>query len=191
MSTVTVKGGDEPYCLRSASDSDREDSENAETSQDFDANELLTTGEVARQAQTTLRTVRFYEEAELIQAVPRSTGGQRLFTRQELLKLKLIVDLRDAGLSLDEIKQLFALKAKASCAVTASEEMSGLLKHTVDDLQRKIIVLQRVQEELLSMIAQIANCKKCDDPAFPRACPQCPTISKHPVSRALRLLWKL
>ena len=80
---------------------------------------LLTTGDMARLGRSTLRTVRFYEEAGLLK-VARHEGGHRLFSETELHKLRLASDLREAGLSLSDIKTLFELKARCGSAEEAS-----------------------------------------------------------------------
>jgi len=61
------------------------------------AEDLLSTGDMARLTGNTLRTVRFYEEAGILHPERRSTGGHRLFTHAELERLQLISDLRAAG----------------------------------------------------------------------------------------------
>ena len=55
---------------------------------------------MARLSESTLRTVRFYEQEGLIEPERRSACGHRLFSGRELLKLQLALDLREAGLSL-------------------------------------------------------------------------------------------
>ena len=71
-----------------------------------DGQDSLTTGDMARLSQTTLRTVRFYEAEGLIQAMERGDGDHRRFARGELHKLQIISDLRESGLSLKQIKDL-------------------------------------------------------------------------------------
>ena len=61
---------------------------------------LLTTGDMARKSGSTLRTVRFYEEAGILKPTQRTEGGHRLFEASELDKLRLVSDLRSAGFSL-------------------------------------------------------------------------------------------
>ena len=67
---------------------------------------FLTTGDMARLSSNTLRTVRFYEEAGLLSPVQRTDGGHRLFPQSELRKLQLVSDLRAAGFSLEEIREM-------------------------------------------------------------------------------------
>jgi DNA-binding transcriptional MerR regulator len=84
--------------------------------------DLLTTGDMARLSESTLRTVRFYEQEGLIEPERRSACGHRLFSGRELMKLQLALDLREAGLSLQNIKDLFCLNKAPKAARGADRD---------------------------------------------------------------------
>ncbi|MGF1464646.1 MAG: MerR family transcriptional regulator [Sandaracinaceae bacterium] len=149
----------------------------------------LTTGDLARACQTTLRTVRFYEEAGLLCPEARSDGGHRQFADDELAKLQLIMDLREAGLSLNDIKALFQLKQRSSCAEEASAKMSDALGKQIGDMQRKIAILRRLREEMAAMLTVLEECRSCDAREFPARCQQCDVMARPDLPRAMRLLW--
>jgi DNA-binding transcriptional MerR regulator len=150
---------------------------------------LLTTGELARQCETTVRTVRFYEEEGLIEPVARSEGGHRMFTRAQQQKLQLIMDLREAGLSLDQIKALFELKSRCTSAPQAAQQMTRALEAQIASLQRKIAVLRRLRDELASMVSAIRACHTCERPQFHDRCQTCEVMHRNDLPRAARLLW--
>lgn len=150
----------------------------------------LTTGDMARLTGSTLRTVRFYEEAGLLAPEQRDEGCHRLFHDRELQKLQLILDLREAGLSLQDIKDLFDLKEGCSGASEASEQMSDILERQIDQMQRKIAKLRRLREELASTVTVINECRNCTDPRFPLRCCDCEVLNRADLPRAVRLLWK-
>lgn len=150
---------------------------------------LLTTGDMARLTGSTLRTVRFYEEAGLLEPHDRDQGCHRMFDQKELLKLQLVLDLREAGLSLADIKELFALKAACSSASDASEKMALILERQIDEMQKKIAKLRRLREELASTVVVINECRGCAEPRFPRACCDCEVLNRADLPRAVRLLW--
>ena len=152
--------------------------------------EWLTTGEMARLSQTTLRTVRFYEAEGLITSCAREDGSHRKFPRSELKKLQIIADLREAGLSLQEIKALIALKAKCATPEQAACRMTSTLCAQVDELDRRIETLTRVRDELLSMLSMLRVCKQCTQPAFPVRCGDCELTAQPGSERAAHLLWK-
>ncbi len=149
----------------------------------------MTTGDLARACETTVRTVRFYEEAGVLCPETRSEGGHRLFGSDELKKLQLVMDLREAGLSLNDIKGLFELKQKCSSPKEASERMSALLETQIDEMQRKIATLRRLRDELASTVAIIQECHGCQAPEFPKQCSGCDVMNRGELPRAMRLLW--
>jgi DNA-binding transcriptional MerR regulator len=151
--------------------------------------ELLTTGDMARRSQSTLRTVRFYEEAGLLHPSDRRDGGHRLFEERELHKLCFILDLREAGLSLADIRSLFALKTAARTAAEATERISEHLERRVVEMQRKITTLRSLREELASTVAILADCVSCKDGRFPEFCGRCDVLGRQDLPRAVRLLW--
>ena len=150
---------------------------------------LLSTGDLARECGTTVRTVRFYEEAGLVEPTSRSDGGHRMFEPSQVSRLQLIMDLREAGLSLCDIKSLFELKSRASSAAEASERMAGALEAQIEEMQRKIAVLRRLREELAAMVAVIRECHDCPEGSFPKKCGGCDVMSRPDLPRAMRLLW--
>jgi len=147
----------------------------------------LTTGDLARACNTTVRTVRFYEEAGVLCPENRSQGGHRLFGPANLQKLQLIMDLREAGLSLQDIPSLFDMKKEMRSAAEASEAMSAVLERQIVEMQRKIAVLRRLREELASTVAIIGECQHCE--TFPLTCGGCDVKGRSDLPRAMRLLW--
>jgi DNA-binding transcriptional MerR regulator len=151
--------------------------------------ELLTTGDMARLSESTLRTVRFYEQEGLIEPERRSACGHRLFSGRELMKLQLALDLREAGLSLQDIKHLFGLKSDCSCPEEASERMSDMLGQQIDTMQMKIAKLRKLREELTAMVSVLTECQTCEDGNFPLNCEKCDVLENPQMPRALRVLW--
>lgn len=154
---------------------------------------LLTTGDMARLSNSTLRTVRFYEEARLLCPRERSDGGHRLFPRSELLKLKLIGDLREAGLSLEEIREMLEAKRRGPCGRSASTALLERIDKYVACLHTRIELLSRLIGELESTRELIASCKQCRrTDLFPNECGECEvmTDSKR-IPLAASVLWSV
>ncbi|MFO0685876.1 MAG: MerR family transcriptional regulator [Sandaracinus sp.] len=152
--------------------------------------DFLSTGDLARACETTLRTVRFYEETGLVEPSTRSEGGHRMYDPAQREKLQLIMDLREAGLSIQDIKELFALKGRCGSATEASVRMTATLEARVADLQRKIVVLRRLRDELSSMVAVVRECGSCEHKGtFTHQCGGCDVMEREDLPRAMRLLW--
>ena len=71
------------------------------------SDDLLTIGEMCSEFGVTPRTLRFYEAKELI--TPIRSGQKRLFTRRCRARLKLILQGKRFGFSLEDIRQLLNL----------------------------------------------------------------------------------
>ncbi|MEZ4254545.1 MAG: MerR family transcriptional regulator [Polyangiales bacterium] len=145
---------------------------------------------MARVTGSTVRTVRFYEEAGLLEASVKTCGGHRMFEQNALARLQFILDMRESGLSLENIKRLFELKAAAGTAPAAGEEMSTMLLNQIEQLQNKITKLERLRSELGRMVESIRDCKTCDEPKFPSACGDCSVMKQCGLPRVMKVLWK-
>jgi DNA-binding transcriptional MerR regulator len=155
---------------------------------------MLTTGEMARLSNNTVRTVRFYEEAGLLQPAQRSEGGHRLFPESELDKLMFVTDLRSTGLSLEEIKELLEVKATAETGKEAAGVVLQHLTKQIDVMREKIAILERLKQDFVHATEVFANCNHCEDVAkFPDHCGECSVIldQNPPVPRAVRVLWNI
>lgn len=151
---------------------------------------LLTTGEMARRSNNTLRTVRFYEEEGILRPVRRTDGGHRLFDRSELERLMLVTDMRAAGLSLDEIKQILEIKQRAGTGGEAAREAREILTRRIADLTEKVAVLQRLQGDLTEATHIMSECLDCQEPHAEARCTTCHVVTSKPsVPRSLRVLW--
>jgi DNA-binding transcriptional MerR regulator len=69
-------------------------------------NRLLQIGEVAERVGLSLRTVRYYEEMELLVPETRSEGGFRLYTEEQVDRLALIKQMKPLGFSVQEMREL-------------------------------------------------------------------------------------
>ncbi len=154
---------------------------------------LLTTGDMARLSQNTLRTVRFYEEAGLLQPASRTDGGHRLFHADELCKLQLITDLRTAGLSIDEIRSLLQAKAQANSGRAASRQITERIDHQIKVIERQVALLTRVLAELSETRDVLNRCTDCtENELFPTRCECCRVMSQQEgAPPALSVLWSL
>ena len=155
-----------------------------------DAGSLLTTGEMARCSNNTLRTVRFYEEEGILRPARRTDGGHRLFPRSELDRLMLITDMRLAGLSLDEIKHILEVKQSGLSGSEAARQATQVLSGRIEELRDKLLVLTRLREDLSATTDIMAACVTCHDTQFPSSCASC-TVMSSPATlpRSMRVLW--
>ena len=65
-----------------------------------------TSGEFAKKANVSIRTVRYYDKQGLLKPAGMSSGGYRLYTDSDFAKLQKILSLKYLGFSLDEIRSI-------------------------------------------------------------------------------------
>ena len=63
-------------------------------------------GEIAQRLGLTERTIRYYEELGLLESIKRVEGGRRVYTDDDVQRLKFIQKLKMLGLTLQEMLEL-------------------------------------------------------------------------------------
>jgi len=71
-------------------------------------------GEVAEAVGLSLRTIRHYEELGVVVPSGRSAGGFRLYTEQDMDKLRKVKGMKPMGFTLEEIRQVLELLDEAA-----------------------------------------------------------------------------
>ncbi len=68
--------------------------------------QYYTSGQFAKKANVSIRTVRYYDKQSLLKPSGMSEGGYRLYTDSDFAKLQKILSLKYLGFSLDEIRSI-------------------------------------------------------------------------------------
>ncbi len=115
----------------------------------------LSSGDLARATGHTVRTIRHYEAAGLLAPAQVRDGGHRRYTEDDLERLQLIVDLRDLGLSLCEIKSLLELRAGCQTAAEFATRFRQVIEIHLEAAQRRLERLRRMRREILASLALV------------------------------------
>ncbi|HFI0256060.1 TPA: MerR family transcriptional regulator [Streptococcus suis] len=83
---------------------------------------FYTTGELAKLADVSVRTVQYYDQRGILSPTELTEGGRRLYTEEDLDQLQTICFLRDLDFSIDQIK-----------CVLAEENASQVLELLLED----------------------------------------------------------
>lgn len=121
----------------------------ADAAHDADAQARYQIGEVADRTGVTQRTLRFYEEKGLLTPADRMDGGFRLYSDQDVERIRLIKQLQSLlGFSLAEIKEM-----------VESEEIRANLRATQAPPERRddpAIARPRAEQALRALRRQLA-----------------------------------
>lgn len=151
----------------------------------------LTLKDMIQGAGTTARAVRFYETEKLITPAARSRGGHRLFDEAELSKLRLIIDLRTCGFSLEEIREILRAKSGTEPVRESALKMKALLGAHLAVLRHKVAVIERLSRELSTSAELLDHCVHCTDPRGPDACMSCDVPVAVTTPPCFRHLWPI
>jgi DNA-binding transcriptional MerR regulator len=111
----------------------------------------MTVGELAKAMDTTVRTLQHYDKLGLLPPSAESSGGRRLYSDEDLIKLSQIQELKSLGFRLDEIKdRLPALDTPEQVAVVLAEQAENL-QEQIDALTTSLSALKSLREEVLQM----------------------------------------
>jgi len=110
----------------------------------------MTIREMCDSFDVTPRTLRFYEQKELL--FPVRDGQKRLFTRRDRARLKLILRGKRFGFSLEEIRQLLDLYDMGDQQATQLARTFELAKKHLAEMEAQRDELQIAIEELKEQI---------------------------------------
>jgi MerR family Zn(II)-responsive transcriptional regulator of zntA len=148
---------------------------------------LITLKAMVDGAKTTPRAVRLYEAEKLISAAQRSSGGHRLFDEGELDKLRLIIDLRACGFSIEEIRELLAAR-QTSPSKESAMALQALLSRHIEGLKRKLALITELGREFQCAVETLDRCATCDNPAGKSACLSCEVLTSRAAPRCMRFI---
>jgi DNA-binding transcriptional MerR regulator len=113
-------------------------------------NKHLTIGQAAQKVGIPPKTIRYYEEVNLIQPAKRMENKYRAYTKEDIARLRLIKQARILGLPLDEVKHLVEECLEGSCEHLKDSFLTKLPKY-ITAVKEKIDELQELQQQLESL----------------------------------------
>lgn len=119
----------------------------------------FTIGDLSREFGVTLRTLRFYEDRGLLN--PRRDGQNRIYSRRDRGRLKLVLMGKKVGFSLTEIKEmldLYDLKdgqvQQMRLALRKFQEQIALLERQKLDIEQALDELRRTVDVVTGLLRQ-------------------------------------
>ena len=67
---------------------------------------FYTTGEAAKLLSVTVRTVQYYDQKELVSPSSLTEGGRRMYSQDDIRRLRAVCYLREIGLPIASIQKL-------------------------------------------------------------------------------------
>ena len=97
-----------------------------------------TTGELAKLCGVTVRTVQYYDTRGILIPSALTEGGRRLYSEEDVKRMKTICFLRELGLSIDTVGQLLSEPDPGSVISLLLDQQRQLLRDEVRERQEKL-----------------------------------------------------
>ena len=110
-----------------------------------------TTGEIAKLCGVTVRTVQYYDTRRILVPTELTEGGRRLYSEDDLKRMRIICFLRELGFSIDAISQLLSEDDPGSVISLLLNQQAQEVKEEITERQEKLHKLETLKRELESM----------------------------------------
>jgi MerR family mercuric resistance operon transcriptional regulator len=114
----------------------------------------LTTGDVAKQANVHIETLRYYERRGLLPIPRRSVSNYRLYSADTVRQVRFIKRAQDLGFSLKEILELLSLRAEPK---TSCEDVRECAEAKIIHIEAKIRSLQAMKRALAKLVTECSG----------------------------------
>jgi MerR family transcriptional regulator, repressor of the yfmOP operon len=105
-------------------------------------------GDLACQVGLTPRTIRYYEDIGLLNSIRRVESGRRIYTEEDVRRLRFIKRLKVLGLSLEEMKELESLYLTHRSNERVLPRLLELLDRHMETLDARIEQLRILKQDI-------------------------------------------
>jgi DNA-binding transcriptional MerR regulator len=124
----------------------------------MNSQESVQIGALAKKLGITTRTIRYYEEIGLMGKSNRLIGGTRTYTRDDILRLKFILKLKDIGVSLKEMHELANIfDINAQNFKTITPKLIEILDQHIAKVDDKIANLSSLRQDIVEYRVRITD----------------------------------
>lgn len=107
-----------------------------------------TTGELAKLTNISVRTIQFYDKRNLLKPSKISESGKRYYTDKDLSRLKLILFLKNIGLSLKVISEILESQNSMQVLNLLLEQQTKLLRDQLSDSKKQLKRIEEIRHNL-------------------------------------------
>lgn len=107
-----------------------------------------TTGEIAKLCGVSVRTVQYYDSRNILIPSELSEGGRRLYSENDLKRMRIICFLREAGLPINSISELFNEEYPEKIISVLLDQQEQILREEIAEGQKKLSIIETVKREL-------------------------------------------
>ena len=112
----------------------------------MDKSNLYTSGQFAKMAHVTVRTIRYYDKQNILKPTYITDSGARYYSQQDFVRLQQILLLKYLGFSLDDIKELTIDDNNSSMLLNSLNMQLKLVEDRIEQMQ---MVEKTIKKEYL------------------------------------------
>jgi|SRR5690554_929260 len=116
-------------------------------------------GELSRQTDVKVPTIRYYEQIGLLPEAPRSEGNRRLYGKTEVERLRFIRHSRELGFEIEDIRELLGMAAQPQ---SSCHQVDSIAQNHLKEIERRIASLTALKSELSRMVEECGHGRVCD-----------------------------
>jgi DNA-binding transcriptional MerR regulator len=116
---------------------------------DNDTEEVVSIGSLANELGLTTRTLRYWEEVGIIESVPRADGATRGYTPYFARRIKFIMKLKDLGLTIREMQDLYSAYGDAKETSRMIPRLVEILAEHIEKVDEKMARLASLRKDLV------------------------------------------
>ena len=145
-------------------------------------------GTIAEQLGTTVSTLRYYEEKDLVHP-HRSVKGTRLYSKRDLNRFQAILELAALDIPIETIHGISTLRRGCATGHDASRESARQLRDIEDGLTARIDALQAAVEDLNQARKRLVACRGCRKQPLRSVCSRCAVSRDLLDTRVMHIVW--
>ena len=107
-----------------------------------------TTGEIAKLCGVSVRTVQYYDSRNILVPSALSEGGRRLYSEEDLKRMRIICFLREAGVPINQIGQLFEEEHPEKVITILLDQQEASLREEIAEGQKKLALTEGLRRGL-------------------------------------------
>ena len=107
-----------------------------------------TTGEIAKLCGVSVRTVQYYDSRNILVPSELSEGGRRLYSDDDLKRMRIICFLREAGVPINRIGELFSEEHPEKIISVLLDQQEQELREEIAEGQKKLSIVETIKNEL-------------------------------------------
>ncbi len=109
---------------------------------------LYTTGEIAKMAGVTIRTIRYYDTKGILKPSHHTDAGHRLYSEEDFIKLKKILALKYLGLSLDEVMNTENSDFEKDDMVNSLQIQKSIIQNKINHMKTVLEAIETAENSI-------------------------------------------